>query len=161
MIDFPFNRWWIFFLSFLSSDQDGDELLTEDEFSSLPSEGLVNAIEQTVSVSANFERREEFRHLIDKNKDERADRAELLVSIFKKTFLKYIDNLIKSLQAYIDPRNPRHAIQEAQHLIELSDVDHDGRLKLSEILSKTELFLGSKVVDTEGSFHDEFRWRKL
>lgn len=60
-------------------------------------------------------------------------------------------------QAYIDPRNPRHAIQEARHLIDLSDVDQDGKLKLSEVLSKTDLFLGSKMVDTEGSFHDEFR----
>ena len=58
---------------------------------------------------------------------------------------------------YIDPRNPRHAIQEAQHLIDLSDLNHDGKLNLQEILSKTDLFLGSKMVDTERSFHDEFR----
>lgn len=57
---------------------------------------------------------------------------------------------------YIDPRNPRHAIQEAQHLIDLSDTNHNSRLTLSEVLSKADLFLGSKMVDTEKSFHDEF-----
>lgn len=58
---------------------------------------------------------------------------------------------------YIDPRNPRHAIQEAQHLIDLSDSDNDRKLSLSEVLSKADLFLESKMVDTERSFHDEFR----
>lgn len=58
---------------------------------------------------------------------------------------------------YIDPRNPRHAIQEAQHLIELSDINHDRKLSLTEVLSKMDLFLDSKMVDTEKSFHDEFR----
>lgn len=58
---------------------------------------------------------------------------------------------------YIDPRNPRHAIQEAQHLIALSDTNLDGKLDLPEILSKMDLFLDSKMVDTEKSFHDEFR----
>lgn len=57
---------------------------------------------------------------------------------------------------YIDPRNPRHAIQEAQHLISVSDINLDEKLNLSEILSKMDLFLGSKMVDTERSFHDEF-----
>lgn len=57
---------------------------------------------------------------------------------------------------YIDPRNPRHAIQEAQHLISVSDINLDEKLNLSEILSKMDLFLGSKMVDTETSFHDEF-----
>lgn len=66
-------------------------------------------------------------------------------------------NLFILFQMYIDPRNPRHAIQEAQHLIELSDINHNKRLSLSEVLSKTDLFLDSKMVDTEKSFHDEFR----
>uniref|UniRef100_A0A6V7L587 EF-hand domain-containing protein n=1 Tax=Bracon brevicornis TaxID=1563983 RepID=A0A6V7L587_9HYME len=58
---------------------------------------------------------------------------------------------------YIDPRNPRHAIQEAQHLIDVSDTNHDRMLSLSEVLSKMDLFLDSKMIDTEKSFHDEFR----
>ncbi|XP_012280973.1 45 kDa calcium-binding protein [Orussus abietinus] len=119
-------------------DRDGDEQLTEDEFSSLPSEGvgLELAEDRNRPVPGSEERRKEFRHLIDKNKDGKADRTELLM--------------------YIDPRNPRHAIQEAQYLIDLSDTNHDGRLSLPEVLSKMELFLGSKMIDTEKSFHDEF-----
>lgn len=78
----------------------------------------------------------------------------------KKKEIKIKDKIIIHLfvlfQMYIDPRNPRHAIQEAQHLISVSDTNLDGKLNLSEILSKMDLFLGSKMVDTERSFHDEF-----
>lgn len=59
-------------------------------------------------------------------------------------------------QMYIDPKNPRHAQEEAETLVALSDIDHDGQLSLSEVLSKMDLFLGSKMVDTAKSFHDEF-----
>ncbi|XP_015592275.1 45 kDa calcium-binding protein [Cephus cinctus] len=119
-------------------DQDSDEQLTENEFSSLPSDGVGLDLreDQNEPVPGSEDRRKEFRHLIDKNKDGKADRTELLM--------------------YIDPRNPRHAIQDAQHLIVLSDANQDGKLSLPEILSKMDLFLGSKMVDTERSFHDEF-----
>ncbi|XP_020296269.1 45 kDa calcium-binding protein [Pseudomyrmex gracilis] len=120
-------------------DRDGDEQLTENEFSDLPSEGVGLDLreDRQQSIGGSEDRRKEFRHLIDKNKNGKADRTELLM--------------------YIDPRNPRHAIQEAQHLITLSDTNLDGKLDLSEILSKMDLFLESKMVDTEKSFHDEFR----
>ncbi|XP_012235243.1 45 kDa calcium-binding protein [Linepithema humile] len=120
-------------------DRDGDEQLTEDEFSDLPSEGVGLDLreDRQQSIGGSEDRRKEFRHLIDKNKNGKADRTELLM--------------------YIDPRNPRHAIQEAQHLISLSDINFDGKLDLPEILSKMDLFLDSKMVDTEKSFHDEFR----
>lgn len=36
-------------------------------------------VDQSLSVPASKERREEFRHLIDKNKNGKADRSELLV----------------------------------------------------------------------------------
>ncbi|XP_043665366.1 45 kDa calcium-binding protein [Vespula pensylvanica] len=119
-------------------DRDGDEQLTEDEFSDLPSEsvGLEFNEDRHQTVGGSVDRRKEFRQLIDKNKNGKADRTELLT--------------------YIDPRNPRHAIQEAQHLITLSDINHDGKLNLPEVLSKMDLFLCSKMVDTEKSFHDEF-----
>ncbi|KAL6261224.1 hypothetical protein P5V15_008749 [Pogonomyrmex californicus] len=120
-------------------DRDGDEQLTEDEFSDLPSEGVGLDLreDRQQSIGGSEDRRKEFRHLIDKNKNGKADRTELLM--------------------YIDPRNPRHAIQEAQHLITLSDTNLDGKVDLPEILSKMDLFLDSKMVDTEKSFHDEFR----
>lgn len=119
-------------------DRDGDEQLTEDEFSDLPSEGVGLDLKEDKreAVGGSDDRRKEFRHLIDKNKNGKADRTELLM--------------------YIDPTNPRHAIQEAQHLISVSDTNLDEKLNLSEILSKMDLFLGSKMVDTERSFHDEF-----
>ncbi|XP_053989387.1 45 kDa calcium-binding protein isoform X1 [Hylaeus volcanicus] len=119
-------------------DRDGDEQLTEDEFSDLPADGMGLDLREDKheTVGGSEDRRQEFRHLIDKNKNGKADRIELLM--------------------YIDPTNPRHAIQEAQHLINLSDTNLDGKLNLPEILSKMDLFLGSKMVDTEGSFHDEF-----
>ncbi|XP_063987372.1 45 kDa calcium-binding protein [Diachasmimorpha longicaudata] len=121
-------------------DRDGDEQLTENEFADLPSDGIGGEFHENQKikpVGGSEDRRQEFRHLIDKNKDGQADRTELLM--------------------YIDPRNPRHAIQEAQHLIEVSDINHDRMLSLSEVLSKMDLFLDSKMVDTEKSFHDEFR----
>ncbi|XP_043266627.1 45 kDa calcium-binding protein isoform X2 [Venturia canescens] len=123
-------------------DRDGDEQLTEDEFADLPADGIgLELVDQDKDkrrkIGGSDDRRKEFRFLIDKNKNGKADRTELLM--------------------YIDPRNPRHAIQEAQHLIDLSDTDHNRKLSLSEILSKADLFLGSKMVDTERSFHDEFR----
>lgn len=57
---------------------------------------------------------------------------------------------------YIDPINPRHAREEAETLIALADVNHDGVLSLVEVINKMDLFLGSKMVDTAKSFHDEF-----
>ncbi|XP_057318089.1 45 kDa calcium-binding protein isoform X1 [Microplitis mediator] len=120
-------------------DRDGDEELTENEFADLPVDGMgLDLREDTPEPIGGSEgRRQEFQYLIDKNKDGKADRSELLM--------------------YIDPKNPRHAIQEAQHLMDLADIDHNKKLSLSEVLSKTDLFLGSKMVDTERSFHDEFR----
>lgn len=119
-------------------DRDGDEQLTEDEFADLPLDGMGLDLREDKhqTVPGSEDRRKEFRYLIDKNKNGKADRTELLM--------------------YIDPRNPRHAIQDAQHLISLSDTNFDGKLNLAEILSKMDLFLGSKMVDTERSFHDEF-----
>lgn len=64
--------------------------------------------------------------------------------------------VILYFQMYIDPKNPRHAREEAETLVALSDTDHDGKLNLSEVLSKMDLFLGSKMIDTARSFHDEF-----
>lgn len=112
-------------------DRDGDEILTEDEFSSLQTEGDGEMLNQ-----GENERRKEFRDIIDKNHDGKADRKELLM--------------------YIDPKNPRHAREEAETLLMLSDTNHDGSLSLREIFNKMDLFLGSKMVDTARSFHDEF-----
>jgi hypothetical protein len=60
------------------ADQDGDEILTEDEFSSLRTEGDGEKDSETLTQGED-ERRKEFRDVIDNNHDGRADRKELLV----------------------------------------------------------------------------------
>jgi hypothetical protein len=74
------------------SDRDGDEQLTEDEFADLPSEGA--NINQSLSIVMNQERREEFQHFIDKSKNGKADRAELLV-IFITAMLSKISTRLR------------------------------------------------------------------
>lgn len=59
------------------------------------------------------ERREEFKKIIDKNNDGKADRGELM--------------------AYVDWKNPRHAIKEAVTLMNLSDTNKDNKLSLEEV----------------------------
>jgi hypothetical protein len=59
-------------------------------------------------------------------------------------------------QNYVDPQNPNHAKIEARNLIELGDTNHDGKLSFTEVLDNVDLFLGSKMVNTGQSFHDEF-----
>lgn len=75
------NNFYIFFV--IISDRDGDEQLTEDEFADLPSDGMgLDLREEPLQpVGGSEERRKEFTHLIDKNKDGKADRTELLVII--------------------------------------------------------------------------------
>uniref|UniRef100_A0A1B6HSQ2 EF-hand domain-containing protein n=1 Tax=Homalodisca liturata TaxID=320908 RepID=A0A1B6HSQ2_9HEMI len=113
-------------------DRDGDELLTEEEFACLQ----VGEGGEALLSQGEAERRAEFRTFLDIDKDGKADRKEIVM--------------------YIDPKNPRHAQEEAETLVALSDVDHDGQLSLSEVLGKMDLFLGSKMVDIAKSFHDEF-----
>jgi len=60
------------------------------------------------------------------------------------------------LQLYVDPHNENHAHLEADNLIQLADLNSDGKLSIDEVLDNAELFLGSKMVDTGRNFHDEF-----
>jgi calcium-binding protein len=57
---------------------------------------------------------------------------------------------------YIDPRNPRHARDEAETLVMLADANKDGFLSLQEVLNRMDLFISSKMVNTAKSFHDDF-----
>ncbi|XP_065351887.1 45 kDa calcium-binding protein [Cloeon dipterum] len=116
-------------------DRDGDDTLTETEYASLRSEGDLEHEAEELRQGEG-ERRTEFRQLIDKNHDGKADRNELLV--------------------YIDPRNPRHARDEAETLVMLADVNKDGYLSLPEVLNKIDLFLSSKMINAAKSFHDDF-----
>lgn len=133
-------------------DRDGDELLTENEFAILQTEGTFLQIkfpspifnyrfvgngEETLIVRQDEnERRAEFRKSIDLNGDGKADRRELL--------------------HYVAPQSPRHSEHEAEALLAIADTDRDNSLSLNEILAHPDLFLKSKMVDTARSFHDEF-----
>ncbi|GAB0091617.1 45 kDa calcium-binding protein [Sergentomyia squamirostris] len=118
-------------------DLDGDDVLTIEEFSSNPDEEddakVVNSPSHIRSVT---EKKEEFRRLIDKNSDGKAERAELLF--------------------YIDPRHPRHSLQEASTLFSLADANRDGRLTIQEVLGQAPVFLASKMINTAENFHEDF-----
>lgn len=117
-------------------DEDGDDLLTADEFSRVSADDLDDKWRQYIVTRTVRQREEEFRRLMDVNHDGQADRSELL--------------------SYIDPRHPRHALQESAVLFELADADGDRRLTLAEVLAEATAFIESKMIDTAESFHDEF-----
>ncbi|CRK90904.1 CLUMA_CG004593, isoform A [Clunio marinus] len=115
-------------------DNDGDDMLTADEFTNSYSSSADN---KKLFLSDNIdERRAEFKKLIDKNNDGKADRAELL--------------------QFVDPRNSRYAIQEAATLFNLSDLNKDKKLSLDEMLNKQDLFMTSKFISLVENFHNEF-----
>ncbi|XP_035214389.1 45 kDa calcium-binding protein-like isoform X2 [Stegodyphus dumicola] len=115
-----------------SLDTDGDEMLSEQEFVEMPDPDETN---QSLAEWKQ-QRTREFRDTIDLNRDGKVTREELLM--------------------YNDPENPVHSKMEAKKLIKLADVNKDQLLSLEEVLAKKDSFLGSKMVDTARSFHDEF-----
>ncbi len=60
-----------------------------------------------------YERKEEFKRLIDMDNNGKANRSELL--------------------SYVDPRHPRHALTESANLFELADENNDKKLTLEEV----------------------------
>lgn len=118
-------------------DTDGDDKLTAAEFSDVLPNGVADISNKKIILSrSERERKAEFKKIIDKNKDGKADRGELL--------------------SYVDPRHPRYAIQEASTLFNLADKNADRMLTLPEIIAKSSIFISSKMVNTAESFHDEF-----
>ncbi|KFM70938.1 calcium-binding protein, partial [Stegodyphus mimosarum] len=107
-----------------SLDNDGDEMLSEQEFVEMPDPDETN---QSLAEWKQ-QRTREFRDTIDLNHDGRVSREELLM--------------------YNDPENPVHSKMEAKKLIKLADVNKDQLLSLEEVLAKKDSFLGSKMVDT-------------
>lgn len=115
-------------------DLDGNDFLSVEEFiEALPSDA--NLMPRLAKASVK-ERREEFVKFIDVNGNGHASRDELL--------------------QYIDPRNYRHANQEANNLFMIADANHDNILTIQEMLSKSEIFLASKMISAFDSLHDEF-----
>uniref|UniRef100_A0A182T9V9 EF-hand domain-containing protein n=1 Tax=Anopheles maculatus TaxID=74869 RepID=A0A182T9V9_9DIPT len=116
-------------------DVDGDDHLTIDEFSDVQTTDLGEGKKFILSQNVR-ERKEEFAKVIDKNRDGKADRGELL--------------------SYVDPRHPRYAIQEASTLFSLADSNNDKKLVMHEMLASSSIFISSKMIHTAESFHDEF-----
>ena len=94
-------------------DEDGDDHLTLEEFSEVSAEDIDDKWRKYVITKTVHEREEEFKRLIDTNKDNKADRSELL--------------------SYVDPRHPRHAVQEANVLFKMADQNNDNFLDLNEV----------------------------
>lgn len=101
-------------------DEDGDDHLTIDEFSEVSADDLDDKWRKYVITKTVKQREEEFKRLLDTNKDGKADRSELLT--------------------YVDPRHPRHALQEAATLIEAADQNGDGALSLNEVILFLNLY---------------------
>ncbi|KAH8369294.1 hypothetical protein KR009_007239 [Drosophila setifemur] len=117
-------------------DQDGDDQLTLEEFSDLNVDDDDDLLRKSLISKTLVERREEFKRIIDKNHDGKADRGELL--------------------NYVNPKTPRYALQEAATLFSLCDENKDELLTLKEMTDNAEIFLQSKMIDTANSFHTEF-----
>lgn len=137
-------------------DEDGDERLTMDEFSEVAVDNLDDKWRIYLAEKSIFQRQQEFKRLIDKNHDGIADRSEILT--------------------YVNPKHPRHALQEAATLFNLADRNKDHRLTLQEVrtfdaftqlridifmcLFQVEksgnLFLASRMIDLSQTFHDDF-----
>uniref|UniRef100_A0A182Y444 EF-hand domain-containing protein n=1 Tax=Anopheles stephensi TaxID=30069 RepID=A0A182Y444_ANOST len=116
-------------------DVDGDDHLTIEEFSDVQTTDLGEGKKFILWQNVR-ERKEEFAKVIDKNRDGKADRGELL--------------------SYVDPRHPRYAIQEASTLFSLADTNNDKTLVMHEMLASSSIFISSKMIHTAESFHDEF-----
>lgn len=147
-------------------DEDGDENLTMEEFSEVAADDLDDKWRKYMIEKTVYQRQEEFKRLIDKNHDGRADRSELL--------------------SYVNPKHPRYALQEAATLFNLADRDKDHRLSLYEVISKIfinqsketssnlminrflflqylqlenagSIFMASRMIDSSQTFHDDLR----
>lgn len=116
-------------------DNNNDGVITEEEFAALP-EGQVDEQWEKADKDWQDERRREFQRVIDLDADGKVS--------------------VDELKLYVDPKNPNHAKGEARNLIDLVDSDKDGALSLEEVLAGKEIILGSKMVHTGQSLHDEF-----
>ena len=57
---------------------------------------------------------------------------------------------------FLDPKSEFWAREEAARLLAQADRNADSQLSLTELLAASELFLASKLVNAEQSFHAEF-----
>merc|ERR1719195_127493 len=106
-------------------DADGDGKLSRAEY-------LLDPY-MDFSTKELQERGKEFSTVLDKNGDGIADKKEIV--------------------QYLDPKNPHWANDEAISLIRKSDKNKDKMISIDEMMSQPYLFLMSKLVSADLSFH--------
>uniref|UniRef100_F7A934 45 kDa calcium-binding protein n=1 Tax=Ciona intestinalis TaxID=7719 RepID=F7A934_CIOIN len=119
------------FLHDMGIDVDGDEVLTIQEYISVGSDVDVDTQDDDWAK----ERRNEFRNVIDQNKDGKVTKEEL--------------------KRYLDPMSEAMAQQEARQLIGFGDENFDMKLSLKELLENSEYYTGSKLYNYARSVHDD------
>jgi len=82
------------------------------------------------------ERGKEFSTVLDKNGDGIADKKEIV--------------------QYLDPKNPHWAKDEARSLLKQADKNNDNMVSMDEVFARADMFLMSKMVSADLSFHGEF-----
>ncbi|XP_039257431.1 45 kDa calcium-binding protein-like [Styela clava] len=113
-------------------DTDNSNDITVQEYVAMAPNADVDIV-QDIWVAS---RREEFRKIIDINKDGKVG--------------------VEELEAYLDPLSRTMAGQEARQLIGFGDTNEDGKLTLREILENSEFYTGSKLYNYAQSIHEEF-----
>lgn len=113
-------------------DTDNSNDITIQEYVALSPDTDVDKVNDIWVVA----RRDEFRNVIDLDKDGLVD--------------------VKELEAYLDPLSRTMAGQEARQLIGFGDFNEDGKLTLKEILENSEFYTGSKLYNYAQSIHEEF-----
>jgi len=119
-------------LNDLDANNDGE--LTLGEFVSLPfGDDIEKSASEDEWIAA---RRDEFRDVVDWNKDGRVT--------------------VEELERYLDPLNDQSALAEAKQMIGFGDDNENGTLEVEELLKNSEFFTGSKLVDYAKAAHEEF-----
>lgn len=106
-------------------DSNEDGVITREEFIKDPYMDL--------EAEEENERKNEFDKYLDQNNDGKASRKELV--------------------QYIDPKSQHWAQSEAADLVKQADKNGDGFVSLAEMLTAPDLFLNSKLISPEVSFH--------
>ena len=97
-------------------------------------------------------RRKEFTDVLDKNGDGVADKYASFLAVP----IKWFYFVRKEIVQFLDPKSPHWAKDEAISLIRQADSDKDKMVSLEEMFARADLFLVSKLVSADLSFHGEF-----
>jgi len=102
-------------------------------------------------------RNKEFSDVLDKNKDGVADKYDVKYTLCIQMCWSHIcTDFRKEIVQFLDPKNPHWANDEAISLIHQADQDNNQMVSLEEMIAKPDLFLVSKLVSADLSFHGEF-----